>query len=553
MYTDYFGGNAMRILTVLVAFLFSVPYLGVQLRASGALFNILTDGWVGVNFGMFALSAVVVIYVASGGLKSVAYVDCAQCVLLAVGIAILGLIAIDATGGWEGFTEGMAKFVRDDLASKNKLTPDGHSHIVAVPGAIQFVSAGGKAQGGVWTGIMCMTYMFALMGIQSSPAFSMWAFSNKTSQAFRWQQVVASSIVIGIILFTFTIFQGIGGHILVAQGKFAEITDKTLVPELIGLLSKSTPWLMGILAVCALAAMQSTGAAYMSTFSGMITRDIYRCYINPDASESAQKICGRIFVVVVTIAALVVAATSKDALVMLGGLAVAYGFQMYPALMGTCYFRWLTRKGVTAGLIAGLVAVTLTDKTSSVFGVPWGRFPLTIHSAGWGIFFNLAIAILVSLIAPETGEEREGRDKKHRLLRDVASVPEEKKKFKVLGLILTLFWFIVGFGPFATIGNTLFSNPDKPETWAPFGLPSIWVWQLIFLLFGIFVMWFLAFFLGLSQPIDPEKVQEVYASHYGERSDDDAAEAETGDENDAPADSESGDEDEDEGSEEGEG
>ena len=46
-----------------------------------------------------------------------------------------------------------------------------------------------------------MTYMFALMGIQSSPAFSMWAFANKTSRAFRWQQVVASSVVIGIILF----------------------------------------------------------------------------------------------------------------------------------------------------------------------------------------------------------------------------------------------------------------------------------------------------------------------------------------------------------------
>ena len=72
------------------------------------------------------------------------------------------------------------------------------------------VSAGSKSVGGGWTGIMCMTYMFALMGIQSSPAFSMWAFSNKTSKAFRWQQVVASSIVIGVILFSFTIFYWLG-------------------------------------------------------------------------------------------------------------------------------------------------------------------------------------------------------------------------------------------------------------------------------------------------------------------------------------------------------
>ena len=70
-----------------------------------------------------------------------------------------------------------------------------------------------------------------------------------------------------------------------------------------------------------------------------------------------------------------------------------------------------------------------------------------------------------------------------------------------------MFWFLVGFGPFATIGNDLFSNPNTPSLWVPFGLPSIWVWQLMFLVYGIFVMWFLAFHMGMSEPIDPEKVK----------------------------------------------
>ena len=293
MYSDYYGGNAIRLLTVLVAFLFSVPYLGVQLRASGDLFNVLTDGLVSVNFGMVALSVIVVIYVASGGLRSVAYVDCVQCVLLGLGICILGGVTIHFSGGWAGFVEGMSEYVRGDLASNKSLTPAGHSPAVAIPGSIQMVSTGSKATGGAWTGIMCMTYMFALMGIQSSPAFSMWAFSNKTSKPFRWQQVVASSIVIGIILFTFTIVQGMGGHVLIANGTLESANDKNLVPQLINLLSQSSPWLMGLLAVCALAAMQSTGAAYMSTFSAMVTRDIYKRYIAPEASDSAQKLGGR--------------------------------------------------------------------------------------------------------------------------------------------------------------------------------------------------------------------------------------------------------------------
>ena len=334
MYSTYYGGNGMRLLTVLVAFLFSVPYLGVQLRASGDLFHVLTDGMISIEVGMFALSTIVMIYVASGGLRSVAYVDCAQCVLLALGIVILGGIAISFAGGWGGFTDGLAAYVKQDLASGQKLTPAGHSNIVAMPGTIQAVSSGAEAQGSVWTGMMCLTYMFALMGIQSSPAFSMWCFSNKTSEPFRWQQVVASSIIIGIILFTFTIFQGLGGNILIANGIFESANDKNLVPQLINLLTDSAPWLVGLLAVCALAAMQSTGAAYMSTFSGMVTRDLYKQYVSPDASDSVQKLCGRIFVIVVTVVALFVAAQFTGAIVMLGGLAVAYGFQMYPALMG---------------------------------------------------------------------------------------------------------------------------------------------------------------------------------------------------------------------------
>ena len=509
MYSDYYGGNAIRLLTVLVAFLFSVPYLGVQLRASGSLFNVLTDGLIPVNVGMIALSTVVMIYVASGGLKSVAFVDCAQAILLALGITVLGGVVLYYLGGWSGFTGGLAELVRLDVESGKNLTLDGYSTKVAIPGSIQMVSAGSNSIGGGWTGIMCMTYMFALMGIQSSPAFSMWAFSNKTSRAFRWQQVVASALVIGVILFTFTIFQGLGGQMLVYKGILVDVTDSNLVPKIISLLSKSVPWLVGLLAVCALAAMQSTGAAYMSTFSAMVTRDIYAKYISPDATDKSQKFTGRLFVVLVTVAALIVAANSSQAIVMLGGLAVAYGFQMYPSLIGLCYYKGFTRKGVVAGLVVGLIAVTLTDKTSGGFGVPWGAYPFTIHSAGWGILFNLITTIVVSLLTRESDLRKKIKQQKHDLLQAVSGINQERKKKIRSAWVLTLIWFLVGFGPFATIGNSLFSDPNLPQLWAPLSLPSLWVWQLLFLAYGVFVMWYLAFYMGLSEPIDPAKVDRA--------------------------------------------
>ena len=124
MFADYFQTDVMRILTVLVALVFSVPYLGIQLRASGFLFEVLTDGLLGVEVGMWMLAIVVVIYVASGGLRAVAYVDTVQCILLAGGIVAIGLITLNYVGGMGALSDGIAKLAQLDP----KRTPDGYSH-----------------------------------------------------------------------------------------------------------------------------------------------------------------------------------------------------------------------------------------------------------------------------------------------------------------------------------------------------------------------------------------------------------------------------------------
>ena len=100
MMSHYLKSDVIRLLIIVVALCFSIPYLGVQLRASGFLFNVLTDGALGVDVGMWMLSAIVFIYVASGGLRAVAYVDTVQCILLAGGIIAIGIIAIYYVGGY---------------------------------------------------------------------------------------------------------------------------------------------------------------------------------------------------------------------------------------------------------------------------------------------------------------------------------------------------------------------------------------------------------------------------------------------------------------------
>ena len=523
MLADYFKGDGVRILTVVIALCFSIPYLGLQLAASGKLFNVLSDGLFTVTAGTWVLAAVVLIYVASGGLRAVAYVDTLQCILLAFGIVAVGFIAYDLVGGWTELNKGLAN-VAKVKGAKWGFTQDGYSSYLAIPGVIQFTAGLGKETpvGGLWTGVMVLTYMFALMGIHSAPAFTMWAFGNADPRPFAPQQVWASSFGIGLILFFFTAAQGMGAHLLGANPavnaagvNIANVLPESigkggqgnLVPFYINTIGDAAPWFVGLLAVCALAAMQSTGAAYMSTAGGMLTRDLYKKYLNPKASHTTQKLFGRLGVAFIVFSALLVATYSKDALVLLGGLAVAFGFQMWVPLMSVCYFPFFTRQGVTLGMAAGIVAVMLTESIGvKLFGdaLPWGRWPWTMHSAFWGMFFNLGTAIIVSAMT-QNASDRAHRQKYHDFLAQHAGLPASKQGLKPVAWAITLAWLFFGIGPGAVIGNDIFGSPNDYSTWT-FGIPSIWAWQILFWALGVGMMWFLAYKMEMSTIPDKEIV-----------------------------------------------
>jgi hypothetical protein len=174
--------------------------------------------------------------------------------------------------------------------------------------------------------------------------------------------------------------------------------------------------------------------------------------------------------------------------------------------MSVCYFPWFTRQGITLGMAAGIIAVTLTESIGSQY-MPWGRWPWTIHSAGWGMIFNLGIAIIVSAVT-QNQTETEHRMKFHNFLKEHATLPDSKKGLVPVAWIITLVWFFFGIGPGAVIGNTIFGDPNDYSTWI-FGMPSIWAWQLLWWALGVFMMWFLAYKMEMST-VPAREVQALY-------------------------------------------
>jgi len=170
------------------------------------------------------------------------------------------------------------------------------------------------------------------------------------------------------------------------------------------------------------------------------------------------------------------------------------------------WWPFLTRQGIVVGLVAGLIAVTLTENIGAQF-MPWGRWPMTLHSAFWGIFFNLSLAVIVSTFT-QNKEEHDHKMIFHNFLHEHSALPKEKRGLIPVAWIIVIGWFFFGIGPGAVIGNWIFGDPTNAATWL-FGIPSIWSWQILWWALGVGMMWFLAYKMELSRV--PRK--EVEALH----------------------------------------
>ena len=462
MYAYYFNNEMVRWLVVITAFLYAMFYSAVQLMASAALFHVIAG--VPVTFGAIFMAFIVWFYVVTGGLKASTWVGVIQFVLLVGGIILLGFYVItsDAIGGWTAFSQKVA-----GLDKK----------LIEVPKVINFGLGGG------WTAVMILTYMFALMGIQCSPAFTMWTFGIKNPKPLAWQQAFMSTFVVGFALFFFTAFQGMGAKILELEGvaAFANIGQATVVPVLMK--EFLPPMVLGLVFMGAIAAIHSTAAPYIGTGGSILLRDVYWRYVKKQEAGHAEQIwVNRILATIVTIAALAVGLTSTAALVILGALATSFGFVMYVLLLGVIWGVRFPSMGAALGVLAGMIAVFITYYLY--------RYPLSMHCAFWGTGVGLLVALLCRGLGIKDNEETAKRQADVRQWLDSVDAPSENgQKWRGIMKVVVPVWYFFAIGPACILGNNAFSFS---------GFPHLWSWQICWWILGIIMMWALCFKAEMS-------------------------------------------------------
>lgn len=513
MISDYFKSDILRILIVLIALGFSIPFIAMQLSLGGLLISILSDGIIGPASAAILIGAIISIYLSTGGIKSIIYIDAVQFLLVIFGIFCIGFIAYDLIGGWDLLNESLSRVA----ALKGKLfnTQETYSSYLAVPGTIKLVKILDEnlSYNGIWTSSMILTFILGLTGIQMSPNVSMLTFASKDSGYFGTQQIWFSGFLMGFVLIFFTTAIGLGSTLLGANNFVNESGNNisnilpqniypndsmSIVPLLINLVGEYSFVFFSILGICAIASVQSTSSLYL-TSSAMITRDIIKRFFFKNLINEKQIFCTRIVIMCIFLVSLILSIISEGKIIDLGSFALGIACQMFVPLIAICYFSWFTKQGVSFGIIIGIITVILTENLGQhLFGntIFWNKWPLTIHSSVWGIFFNLIAASAISFITQETKETKNKR-KFHDFIIENKNYSLTRRSLKPSAWIIFVGWAFFAFGPGLLIGNELFGKPLNVESWS-FGMPSIWVWKITFWILGVLLIWFLAIKMEMS-------------------------------------------------------
>lgn len=524
----YYQSRLLAGLVMALGLFVIVALAALALNATGLAFHVLTNGQMGgwgAIGGLWFVAGVALLL--AGNRAAIAIVP-VQVVIIVLGVVALaaamlagkppvlaGLAPDELEAGLARLAQALAALGAADPIT----TPAGHSHWLAAPGVIQFVSEAARAVGGSWTGVAVLGVMAMAMGLACAPALVGLALARTQVRGVTGSRLRMRLRQIGGLAF-FLLAGWLGALVIFGLGAIgllarvsgglaarpstgaatdaAAADTMTLVPGLIVEHALEPAWLFGLVAMAVLAALHLAGAGLLAAGGAWLARDGLAPALGLNPGSVRAERLGRFGILITAVATVLWLAAAPDVPWQGAGLALALGCQMLPLVLGLSYVPGLTGRGLIVGLVAGCVAVLATDSVGQaalaglgVDGLGLGAWPLTIAPAFWGLAANIAVAAVLSAVLRDEVRVR------HRMgllrARDGLSavahgnpMPATDARLSATGWAV-LAWLFFAAGPGLVIGNTLFGFPNRPVTWL-FGVPSLWAYVAVAWIAGLGVL-----------------------------------------------------------------
>ncbi|PIQ99941.1 MAG: symporter [Nitrospinae bacterium CG11_big_fil_rev_8_21_14_0_20_45_15] len=357
---DYFQSyfqdstHTLRILSAVIIFSCMMAYIAAQLTAIGKTF----DAVFGVPhiLSIPVGGAIVIGYTMTGGFRAVAWTDFVQGLIMACGLVLLSLVALNALGGFSSMVQKVN---------------------VVDPVALTWM--GGKSVSAFFG--MVIGLLGIGLGYPGQPHVLNRYMAAKDSRTIRLGVWIALGW--GLTMYSSAILLGICGKVLFPGLEDPEhlfpLAAQSLLPTVLG----------AIVLTGVLAAIMSTVSAQIIVATSTMAHDVYSKILNREADARSIVFISRATVLVLGVGSCLVALGETHVIFWFvlfawSGLGASFG----PLMLWTLYSKKVTRKGAIAGMLTGFSVTVLWKITGLSESVIYELPPAFFLSALVIWFFN---------------------------------------------------------------------------------------------------------------------------------------------------------------------
>jgi SSS family solute:Na+ symporter len=372
-----YGSGTLALVVAFTGLLATMPYIALQLVGMQVVL-----GAMGISgdWPLIIAFAVLAAYTYQSGLRAPALIALVKDALIYVTILVAIVYIPSKLGGFGHIFDAASS------ALPHKTTPTGKpaSFIPATQASQQ-----AYATLALGSALALFLYPHAITGVLSS----------RSAEVIRRNTIVLPAYTFLLGLIALLGYMAIAAGITPTNANFA-------VPDLF--LHYFPPWFEGF-AFAAIVIGALVPAAVMSiAAANLFSRNVYREYLRPDATDADESRVARIASLVVKAGALlfVIFLPNKYAidLQLLGGVWIV---QTLPAIAVGLYTRWFHRLALLAGWLTGMVTGTLmaasqTFKTS-VYNLDVLGIKFSAYEAVFALLANLIVTVVLTVVLRAAG------------------------------------------------------------------------------------------------------------------------------------------------------
>ncbi|WP_078594353.1 sodium/proline symporter [Evansella clarkii] len=344
--------RVLRLVSSLIILFFMVAYVGSQLVGGATAFS----GSLGISQtqGMWLTAAIIFLYTILGGFHAVSKTDVLQIGFMFFSLVILPIVGIIQLGGFDPVLQAM------------------------------------QAEGGGFTSPFAFAFgaIIGLLGIgfgsPGNPHIIVRYMSLKNVKEMRQAALIAT--IWNVVMGWGAIMVGLVGRAYFPTVDELPNSNSEQIFTSLGA-EVMNPFFAGILLVAVLAAIMSSADSQLLVGASAAVRDIYERIFARDKEIPQEKLVlySRIVIFILMGLSIWLASAAEEfvfwmVLFAFGGLGACFG----PALILTFYWKGLTRAGVLAGMITGLITVIMVAEQPA-----WTYAFIDVHEFLNNYFFGI--------------------------------------------------------------------------------------------------------------------------------------------------------------------